>query len=209
MKIEKLTENKIRVIIHTSELCTDDTDISNIMRNAMESQDLFLDILKKAEKEVSFYTDGCKLLIEAFSSLEDSFVFTITKYFSNPPVKKRICKPTVRRKSFVSTYKHLVCCFDNFDVFCEFCCAIKNLHKLCNDKMIKNSSLYLWRSSYFLVLNNIDVDSENAYLLHSVLSEFGNLIPFSDNFESKLLEYGQTIMKKNAIATGIKFFTIK
>ena len=79
MKIEKLTENKIRVVINTSELATDDTDINNIMRNAMESQELFLDILKKAEKEVSFYTDGCKLLIEAFSSLEDCFVFTITK----------------------------------------------------------------------------------------------------------------------------------
>ena len=28
MKIEKLTENKIRVVIHTSELSTDDADIN-------------------------------------------------------------------------------------------------------------------------------------------------------------------------------------
>ena len=205
MKIEKLTENKIRVVIHMSELSTDDNDINNIMRNAIESQELFLDILKRAEKEVSFYTDGCKLLIEAFSSLEDSFVFTITKYLPNSSTKK-VCRPTVKRKSFSSTYNHIVCCFEDFDGFCEFCFAVKNLHKLCNDRLIKNSSLYLWKDSYYLILNGIDKKSENSYLLYSILSEFAKFVSFSNGFESKLLEYGQTIMKKNAIATGIKFF---
>ena len=205
MKIEKLTDNKIRVVIHTSEIATNDNDINNIMRDAMESQELFLDILKKAEKEVSFYTDGCKLLIEAFSSLEDSFVFTITKYLPNPPTRK-VSKPTVKRKSFASKYKKVICCFDDFDVFCEFCQAIKNLHKINNDKLIQNSSLYLWKDSYYLILKNINKKSENSYLLYSILSEFAKTISFSNDFESKLLEYGQTIMKKNAIITGMKFF---
>ena len=205
MKIEKLTENKIRVVIHMSELPMENSDINSIMLNAMESQELFLDILKRAEKEVSFFTDGCKLLIEAFSSLEDAFVFTITKYLPNPPDKK-VCKPTVKRKSFTSTYKYVVCCFEDFDSFCEFCNAIKNLHKINNDKLIQNSSLYLWENSYYLVLKNIDKKSENSFLLYSILSEFTRFISFSNNFESKLLEYGQTIMKKNAIVNGIKFF---
>ena len=128
MKIEKLTENKIRVVINASELSTNDTDINDIMRNAMDSQELFLDILKKAEKELSFYTDGCKLLIEAFSSLEDCFVFTITKYLPKPPVKK-LTRPTVKRKSFVNIHDHIICCFEDFNNFCDFCQTIKNLHK--------------------------------------------------------------------------------
>ena len=205
MKIEKLTENKIRVVINASELSTNDTDINDIMRNAMDSQELFLDILKKAEKELSFYTDGCKLLIEAFSSLEDCFVFTITKYLPKPPVKK-LTRPTVKRKSFVNIHDHIICCFEDFNNFCDFCQTIKNLHRLNNDKIIQNTSLYFWNDSYYLILKSIDKKSENSFLLYSILSEFTKKIAFSNDFESKLLEYGQIIMKKNAITTGIKFF---
>ena len=76
MKIEKLTENKIRVIINSSELSMPYNNNNNIIINSIESQKLFLDILKKAEKEVDFYTDGYKLLIETFSSIDDFLVFS-------------------------------------------------------------------------------------------------------------------------------------
>ena len=84
MKIEKLTEDKIRVIIHSEDLGEENLNVHNIMRKAIETQEIFSMILKEAEKKVDFHTDGCKLLIEAFSSLEDALVFTITKYISNP-----------------------------------------------------------------------------------------------------------------------------
>ena len=83
MKIEKLTENKIRVIINDEDLKQNHTDLHTIMTKSLENQGLFLNILSKAEKEVGFYTENCKLLIEAFSTPDDLFVFTITKYSEN------------------------------------------------------------------------------------------------------------------------------
>ena len=80
MKIEKLTENKIRVIINLDDLKKNNLDFHTIMQKPIESQKLFLEMLLKAEKELGFYTEGCKLLVEAFSSSEDVFIFTITKY---------------------------------------------------------------------------------------------------------------------------------
>ena len=80
MKIEKLTENKIRVVINLDDLMKKDLDSHSIMTKSVETQGLILDILLKAEKELGFKTEGCKLLIEAFSCGEDAFVFTITKY---------------------------------------------------------------------------------------------------------------------------------
>ena len=131
--------------------------------------------------------------------------YNYKKYLPNPPVKK-LSKPAVKRKSFVDVHEHIVCRFEDFDVFCDFCYAVKNLHKLNDDNLIKNASLYFWNESYYLILKNIDKKSENSFLLFSVLSEFSKIISFSNNFETKLLEYGQTIIKKNAIKTGIKFF---
>lgn len=203
MKIEKLTENKIRVIINLDELdMNNDTNIHNIMN----SQSLFLDILKKAEKEVDFNTDGCKLLIEVFSSIDDFFVFTITKYLSNKSVKPSKLKPIARCKSFNTINDYVICNFNDFDSFCEFCKSIKSLHKINCSKLTKNASLYLWKSSYYLILKNINIKSNDSFLLYALLSEFAKIISFSDNFENKLLEYGTSIIKKDALNTGIKFF---
>ena len=83
MKIERITENKIRVIIDIDDLEKDNTDLKAIFNKNLSTQDFFLNILKKAEKEVDFYTDGCKLLIEAFTSTDNVVVFTITKYASD------------------------------------------------------------------------------------------------------------------------------
>ena len=42
MKKEKLTENKIRVIVSTEDLIKTNTDLNSIMAKAIESQKLFL-----------------------------------------------------------------------------------------------------------------------------------------------------------------------
>ncbi len=203
MKIEKLTENKIRVIIHSEELGFTNINLHSIMTKAIETQSLFSDILKKAEKEVDFCTDGCKLLIEVSSSLEDIFVFTITKYLSDPEPKKKTL--IAKRKSFDENKKNYIYCFETFDIFCEFCNAIKYVHKLKNTKLAKNIALYQWHNAYYLVLKNINLKYENKNLFFLKLSEFAKPISFSDTFENKLLEHGQVVIKKNAIDAGIQF----
>ncbi len=204
MKIEKLTDNKIRVIINSDELECKNINLHSIMTKAIETQEIFSDILKKAEKEVDFYTDGCKLLIEAFSSLEDVIVFTITKFLPENNVKKK--KLIAKRKSFDKMTEQAICCFRDFDTFCEFCNAIKNIHKIDYSKLAKHTILYLWQDSYYLVLKNINTKHENISLLYSIFSEFGKVLSFSNSFECKLLEHGETIIKKNAIDIGIKYF---
>ena len=116
MKIEKLTENKIRVIINSNELNINNNDASIVMSKVMESQDFFLNVLKKAEKEVDFCTDGYKLLIELIPSFDDLFVFTITKYIPNintnnnsnhtDNTDNKVLRKTVvaKRKTFNKTY---------------------------------------------------------------------------------------------------------
>ncbi|MCI8383708.1 MAG: adaptor protein MecA [Clostridia bacterium] len=204
MKIEKLTENKIRVVIHTDELGESNISIHNIMTKAIETQEIFANILKKAEKEVNFCTDGCKLLIEAFSSLEDVLVFTITKYLPDNNTKKK--KLIAKRKSFDKSSSLAVCQFENFDCFCEFCNAISTFHKENTVKLAKNVALYSWKDSYYLILRNIHTQNKNLNLFYSTLSEFGKLLSYSEHFETKLLEHGKVVIKKNAIDVGIQFF---
>lgn len=205
MKMEKLTENKIRVIIHSEELGLNNLNLHSIMTKSIETQAIFSDILKKAEKELDFCTDGCKLLIEGFSSLEDIFVFTITKYLPDSDSKKR--KLIAKRKSFDKNQKHVVCRFENFDVFCEFCNAFHDVHNFESKKLAKNIALYQWKDSYYLIFRNMNTKYEKMDLFYAKLSEFAQLLSFSEHFECKLLEHGNVVIKKNAIDVGIQFFT--
>ena len=79
MKIEKLTENKIRIILNVEDLEKNNIDLHSFMSNSIESQSLFIDILNQAEHEVGFSTKDCKILIEALASSDGNFIFTITK----------------------------------------------------------------------------------------------------------------------------------
>lgn len=52
LKIEKLTENKIRIILDMQDLQEKNIDLHSFMSDSLESQDLFYDMLDKAEKEI-------------------------------------------------------------------------------------------------------------------------------------------------------------
>ena len=73
MKFEKLTENKIRIILNLEDLQEKNIDFHSFMSNSLESQDLFLYMLEKAEKEIGFITKDYKLIIEAIASSERKF----------------------------------------------------------------------------------------------------------------------------------------
>ena len=79
MKIEKLNDDKIRITLNMEDLKDNDIDFHSFMSNSLESQELFMAMLDKAEKEVGFVTDNYKIMIEALAMSNGSFVLTITR----------------------------------------------------------------------------------------------------------------------------------
>lgn len=75
MQIEKLTENKIRIILNLEDLKEKNIDLHSFMSNSIESQDLFYDVLNKAEEEIGFITKNYKLMIEAIAIPEREIHF--------------------------------------------------------------------------------------------------------------------------------------
>lgn len=201
MKIEKLTDNKIRIIINLLDVELKNINIHHLKTMKLEEQSFFIKLLEKAKKEIGFETDGCKLLIETFASNEEFLVFTITKYIS---FEKK--KPIAKRKIPCTSETNLIYIFNDFEEFCMFCSCI-NKFKNFNSKLLsKSNDLYNYQDTYYLIIKNIYNTSLNKVLFSSVISEFSEPISFSDAFENKLIEYGNIIIKKNAIEKGIKYF---
>lgn len=75
MQIEKLNENKIRITLNLDDLKENNIDLHSFMASSIETQDLFYNMLDKAEKEVGFETKNYKLMIEALAIPNRKFCF--------------------------------------------------------------------------------------------------------------------------------------
>ena len=201
MKIEKLTENKIRIILNLEELSNNNIDLKDFISNDPKSQKFFLDILNKAEKDFGFYTKDCKLLIEAFSSLDEVFVFTITKF---SPKQKKTTLKLKKQKNKIFT-GNAVYKFSSFEDFCGLCELINNSNLPLNN-IAKKISLYLYNNTYYIVFSKLNLSYRNFKKLFSVISEFATAVSRPSHFEAKIIEFGRPIIKQNAFRTGIKYF---
>lgn len=195
MKIEKLTENKIRVVVNSSDFKFDNLNLDNF------KQTFIINLLERAKKEVGFETDGYKLLIETYSSNDDFIAFIITKYFS---LEKKI--PVVKRKLPKLNENNFLYKFDSFKEFCEFCNCINKTKNFNIKNLSKNINLYNYKNTYYLLLNNINNCCINKITLFSILSEFSKPLKFSNTFENKLIEYGNLIIEKNTVEQALRYF---
>lgn len=200
MKIEKLTNNKIRIILKQEDLKNNKITAKSILSSNQYSQKLLLDILNFAQKEVDFDTNGYKLLIETFSTSEDNIVFTITK-FKN---EKNSIKLTRKISSKIQNF--YIYQFNNFNDFCNFCSTIKT-NTLSTCSQVKYSTLYYYKNKFYLTLSKFDTKSKNTFNFLSLINEFAYYTTNNINFENILKEHGKIIIKKDAILTAKKYFT--
>ena len=189
MKIEKLSENKIRVIFNYEDLSNNNIDIHSFMSNSVESQSIFLNILNEAERKVGFITDNYKLSIEALALSNNTFIITITKMekefnkshrvhaqrnnFSNTISSKLIYK--------FSTYTDLIC-LKNF---------LKNYNSELFNKFIKSYLLYEYNNFLFLIIENIE--NKNIIDLTNIISEFAIQIEDTGIVFEKIREFGKIV----------------
>ncbi len=177
------------------------------MSNSLETQDIFLDILEKAEKEVGFITKNHKVRIEAFAMNNEDFIFTVTKLSDKND--KEIYKQTklkFKRKKTENSIFQSVYKFACFDDFLSFTASLKNSDIKNIATFSKSVILYTYKNNYYLVLNNINEQYKYNKKIFTLLTEFSSYINNSELFASKLAECGKIYFKNNAIKTCQKYF---
>ena len=207
MKFEKLNENKLRIIVTSKDLIEKNIDFHSFMSNSLEMQDIFLDILEKAEKEVGFITKNHKVRIEAFAINNEDFIFTVTKLAEknekeiNNHIKLKFKRKKTVNSSFQSVYK-----FNTLDDFLSFALAIQNSNIKNLVIFCKSTVLYTYKDNYYLVFTDINNKYKYSNKIFSLITEFGVYVNNSELFASKLSECGKIYFKNNAIKTSQKYF---
>jgi len=199
MKIEKLDDNRIKIILSLNDLEKKHIDFHSFMSNSIKTQELFIDILKEAEKKIGFVTKNYNLHIETFATSNGNFIFTITRVnLINIPKKQKL----IYKRKIVKTNKELsIYMFNSFDDYCNFCSCLQSLRSY----YLGNSTLIRYNSKYYLILNDIEVNSVYSKLFFTYVLEFANLCDTPNLLVSILLEHGEKLILKNAIEIGINY----
>ena len=199
MKIEKLTENKIKITINIDDLAEKNIDLYSFMHNTPETQDLFWDILNKAEKECGFNVDNSMICVEASTSGAGNFVLIVTKTNEKPVLttnlnniyRKKNLK--LKRKNISLELPQNIYQFESFDDICDFV-------KIIDILKIENNTLYSMNEKYYLQTSNMPFSN---------ILEYASIARNSKMLDSRLKEYGKILINQNALQTISKYFNKK
>lgn len=207
MKIEKLNDDKIRITLNIEDLKENDIDFHSFMSNPIQSQDLFMDMLEKAEEEVGFVTKDYRVMIEALAMSDGNFVLTVTRIC--PEKSKNTYKTkklNIKRKTPNIDSEKVIYCFDTFDEFLGYCEFLKNDILKNIEDFSSHTRLYEYQNKYYFVLEDIKMNTNLLKSFASSITEFAHFVNDSTLFESKLLEYGTVIIPDHAITECFKYF---
>ncbi len=204
MKIEKINENKLKIILSKQDLIDKNIDVHFLNKNNIEVQELFWDILHEAEIQYDFDLTQSQLLVEGMYNSGGNFILTVTKIGSpinsSDTFLRRPPELQIKRKTIHSTNYDTIYCFSTFDDFTQFC---KRLNRL-PEKYI--NTLYILEDKYYINFANLNENEKLSKKVSSIICDYTESAYNSNVFKNKLNEYGQIIVKDNAIQTISKYF---
>lgn len=203
MKIEKISDNKIRITLTLEELENRKISLSDIEKDTSKAKELFLNLIEESNLEDDFVIDDSHLFIEACSDNNNLFIVTITKIDNIPELNKySVLNKNTRSASEkklqnkITRYKveSNIYSFESMD----------NLLDLCNKSKSENlffgrNTLYKHGNNYYIIFSQATVKNKKFLKTFVFLSEYCKEYYSYDLFEISIIEKSSLILKNNAL----------
>lgn len=167
MKIKKINNDKLKIILSSSDLDEKNIDVDSFLANPIESQNLFFEILDLAEEKYNFDIENNRAIIEAISLDNNIFILTITK------LKNDLCTYNTTSQVF---------CFEDVNDLLNFYSIAEK-----NNINLSLSDIYQFGNKYYFILNK-----ENRHL-ENFLLEFSYPIKNYSLLKDIFIEYGNKL----------------
>ncbi len=195
MRIEILKENKLKIMLEPEDLKRWGIDASNVLKNEPHSRDMFVEILKRAERETGFCCINSKLVVESLvNSEKKQLTLYVTKVASEKDKElfdKIYCENNVcvisgekvdseKDSGIMARFKTLEDVVEVSRVFNHFC----------------GCELFSYKKNYYITV---------PLRLENKISEFGEIL--SNCQRTIVEEHGNKIIDKNAFFVIRKAFS--
>lgn len=186
MQIEKINENKLKVIINVEDLNKRNISLQTFMTNSTKNKNLIFKILDLEKINFKFK----KFHIETFAIPSKLLFILIITVIPNKNNNIKLSH-VFYRKLTLSTFA--LCEFNCFEDFCMFCNSI-------NKKNNVQSTLFLLDNKYYLHITFNKI--KDIKFILSILYEFS-----SNVFINKTIsENAKILIKSNALEMSKKYF---
>ncbi len=208
VRIERIGHNKIKVILSLDDLQKWDINIDDLSYGSPQTQEMFWNMLKRAEVETGFYVDNSQLIVEARPLPSEGFVITVTrveenddfesihKYIKN---KFRRTELRVKKKTKMLHSNVMLYLFHTFEDACH-------ISSLLNTVYTGESKLYKYKDFYYLSLISSCEIKDDLQKTELLLNEYGEKVKHAFVQEGFLNEYATLLIDGNAIQTLSKHF---
>ncbi|HOJ11432.1 MAG TPA: adaptor protein MecA [Clostridiales bacterium] len=207
MKIERISDNMIKVTISSNDLEERNIDLQSLTYNSVAAQELLWDMMEQAELQYGFDFSNSHIVFEPLSDALDGFIITITRLDEDADfeslqkyIKNRLKKndPRIRKKTRRILYPaRIIYLFNSLDDICDIAEKIQSIFS-------GESYIYKLKNSYYLILKSIK--PFNYRKLEVLLNEYGNKVLSTAFYEGYLNEYGTLMIEKNAINVLASYF---
>lgn len=203
MKVEKINNNKVKIILTFEELEKRQINIKDIEKNTEIAKNLFVDLIEESNIDEEFEFEDSQLLIEATSDNNNLFIVTITKVENFPDLKKyslldKKVKSTKNSKIKNTNYKveSYIYSFNTINDILNLCETSKK-----ENLFFGKNSLYKYNEKYFLIFANSSVKNQKFLKTFVFLSEFCDNYYSYNMLSSALKEKSKIIIENKALQT--------
>jgi adapter protein MecA 1/2 len=193
MRLERLTVNKIKIFLTSDDLMERGLSKDDIWKDSIKWHQLFHDMLEEASEEFDVEIQG-SVAVEIFSLQAQGMIMIITVDEGIEEEEEVLFDGFVEMQVRVEGCENLLYQFESIE-------DIIDLSHTLDILKVSGGSLYSYNDRYYLLMNNID--SSIVEKIAAFLSEYGNPSILSTHI---LAEYGNQIMKNNAVETIRKYF---
>ena len=169
MKIEKIDDNKIKVVLSYDDILSLNLDITEIRPDSKDAERLFSDILNKASEETGFSISNSKFMIEAIPSYKDGYVMFVTK----------LSKGKTISELYMTIYA-----FSGIEI-------LKSAYEIIKGKFEGDFEIYSLDGVFYLIL--FGKQGGDFEYIKVILVDYGKCIKTPEIFIGVLEEYGEKL----------------
>ncbi len=193
MRLERLNYDKIKIFLTTDDLKDRGLTKEDLWKDSLKVHQLFRDMMNEASEELGFKAHG-PIAVEVYSLHAQGMVVIVTNSQAENEIDEDFSDDYIEMQVKLDENFDIIYEYDSFEDIIQ--CAKYLVHLKINDGMIVN-----YNNKYYLLLNdNQDIDIDN---LVAILAEYGSPSTLTVH---RLKEYGNIIMKDNAIKTINHYF---
>jgi adapter protein MecA 1/2 len=198
MRVERLSQDKIRIFLTFDDLHERGIEKEDIWRDIPKVHDLFNDMMEQAYHELGFEIMG-PVAVEVFALPAQGMVVIVTRGRSESTSEddpNYDDDDIYEMEVTLEESEDIVYYFNEFDHLIEACHRAKGI-------IPEAGSVFYYNNRYYLVLDEIELESYPYQGLIAVLSEYGEA---STTTKYMLAEYGKQVLATNAISILCQHF---